>query len=64
MLCLSRKLKQAVTITIPDGRRIRIIVAEIDRGKIQLGFECDRDIKILRDELLPDEMKTAAPDAA
>lgn len=64
MLCLSRKLKQAVTITIPDGRRIRIIVAEIDRGKIQLGFECDRDIRILRDELLPDEMKAAAPEAA
>ena len=32
---------------------VEIIVTEIDRGKVRLGFIADRSVVILREELLP-----------
>lgn len=51
MLVLSRKLKEVTIITTPSGEEIRVVVVDIDRGKIRLGFEADRKIKINRLEL-------------
>jgi len=51
MLVLSRKKNESVIITLPDGREIVVVVVEIDRGKIRLGFQADADVKIDRREL-------------
>jgi len=50
MLVLSRKKNESVIITLPDGREIVVVVVEIDRGKIRLGFQADADVKIDRRE--------------
>lgn len=47
MLVLTRKLSEAVLI----GDRIRVVVLDIDRGKIRLGIEAPKDTVILRQEL-------------
>lgn len=49
MLVLSRKLGEKIFI----GENICITVVDIDRGKIRLGIEAPRDVKIFREELLP-----------
>lgn len=56
MLVLSRKLREGVVIVTPDGTRIRVSVADIDRNKIRLGFEAPKDVMILRDELVGNEI--------
>jgi carbon storage regulator len=48
MLVLSRKLGEKIYI----GDNICITVVDIDRGKIRLGIEAPRDVKIFREELL------------
>jgi carbon storage regulator len=55
MLVLSRKLGEKIFI----GESICITVADIDRGKIRLGFECPKDVQILREELLTREQYDA-----
>lgn len=55
MLVLSRKISEQVYIDVPPStqtRRIVVTTVDIDRGKIRLGFEADRDIKVMRPELL------------
>jgi carbon storage regulator len=49
MLVLSRKLGEKIYI----GDNVCITVVDIDRGKIRLGIEAPRDVKIFREELLP-----------
>lgn len=49
MLVISRKLGEAVYI----GENIKIVVVDIDRGKIRLGLEVPRDIPIYRQEVTP-----------
>lgn len=53
ILVLSRKLGEAVLIGEPGPNQIRVVVVDIDRGKIRLGFEAARNIPIMRQELLP-----------
>lgn len=48
MLVLSRKLGEKIYI----GDNICITVVGIDRGKIRLGIEAPRDVRVLRQELL------------
>lgn len=52
MLGLSRKAGEGVTLTLEDGRTIRVVVLAFDRNRVQIGFEADASIKITRDELL------------
>ena len=47
MLVLSRKLGEKIFI----GDNICITVVDIDRGKIRLGIEAPRDVKVVRGEL-------------
>ena len=58
MLVLTRKLGQKTVIITPSGDRIEVVVVDIDRGKIRLGFTAGRSVQIFREELLPPTMRT------
>jgi carbon storage regulator CsrA len=47
MLVLSRKMGEAVVI----GDRIKVNIKKISGGKVQIGVEAPRDVRILRGEL-------------
>lgn len=47
MLILSRKLGQKVLI----GNSIWVTIIAIDRDKVRIGIDCDKDIPIWREEL-------------
>jgi len=53
VLILTRKIQEGVTALLPDGRRIRVVLVDMDRGKVRLGFDGPPDVKFFRDELLP-----------
>ena len=55
MLVLTRHLGQQVKI---DGPCI-ITLVDIDRGQVRLGFEADRDVSILRTELMKSKDQAA-----
>lgn len=50
MLVLTRKVGSRVLIHTPEGRELAIMLLEIDRNQIRLGFEGDRAIVVLREE--------------
>lgn len=56
MLVLSRKLNEVICI----GPDIRIVVVDIDRGKVRLGIEAPKEVLVLREELkeTPKETKS------
>ncbi len=60
MLVLSRKLGEKIQI----GPDITLTVVDIDRGKIRLGIEAPKDVKIFRNELIPEQPKTTEEKAA
>lgn len=47
MLVLSRKLDEAIRV----GDDVRITVVEIRAGRVRLGIEAPRHIRVRRDEL-------------
>lgn len=51
MLVISRKKGESAIIGITPGVEIKIVVVEIERGKIRLGFEMPRSFPLLRQEL-------------
>ena len=53
MLVLSLNPMEAVRLTLPDGSSIRVILVRNFRDTVQarIGFEADRSIKIVREEL-------------
>ena len=53
MLVLTRKTKAAVIIVTPTGEKIRVVVTSINSGVVRLGFEADKDVLILREEICP-----------
>jgi carbon storage regulator CsrA len=50
MLVLTRKLHQRVLL---DGGRIVVEVVRLESGQVGLGFIADKEISIMREELLP-----------
>lgn len=56
MLVLARKLSEAIRV----GDEVRITIVEIRAGRVRLGIEAPRHIRIRRDELIlaPDHMLT------
>lgn len=56
MLVLSRRAHaaehSALTITTPSGDVIRVVVIDVDRGKVRLGIDAPRSCRVMRDELL------------
>jgi len=51
MLVLSRKRNEGILIKGKDGD-IRIVLIEIDKGKIRLGIDAPGGYTIIREELL------------
>lgn len=55
MLVLSRKRLERISLVVPPSdrsRTIELIVVEIDRDRVKVGFAADRDVQILREELI------------
>ena len=57
MLILTRRIDEALLI----GQDIEIVPLEIDGNQVRLGISAPKDMKILREELLPER---APQDAA
>ena len=58
MLVLSRRLNERIEIETPEGRKITVVVVDLDRrGKVRIGIQADRDVAIFRQELLPIQEK-------
>lgn len=51
MLVLSRKVNESIDITVA-GKLVRLTICSFDRGKLRIGFTADRDVEILRTELV------------
>jgi carbon storage regulator len=51
MLILTRKRNEGIIIKGKDGD-IRIVVIEMDKGKIRLGIEAPKGCGVIREELL------------
>lgn len=47
MLCISRKVREGFTI----GDNIRVVIIDCGGGKVRIGIDAPRDVRILRDEL-------------
>ena len=55
MLALYRKPHEEIHCLLPDGQRIRIVVVETSSAGCKLAFEAQREIRILRSELLEEK---------
>ena len=57
MLILTRKASQGISVDGP----CEIVILEVNRGRVKLGFVADRDVKILRTELDIDPVPGVQP---
>ena len=57
MLVLSRKAGESIQI----GENVRITVVDLGRGKVRLGVEAPRGVRVLRNELLAVDAAEAGP---
>jgi len=59
MLVLSRKIMESVHFYIPDGvggkREVKVQVVRIGDKIVRLGIEAEKDVTILREELVNKE---------
>ena len=53
MLVLSRRSQESVVVVGSDGIEpmLKVTVLEIDRGRVRLGFEVDREVPVHRWEV-------------
>jgi carbon storage regulator CsrA len=51
MLVLSRKRNQKIVLEI-EGRKVELTVVRIEANGVRIGIEADKDITILRSELV------------
>jgi carbon storage regulator CsrA len=51
MLALSRLIGETITITLPDGQRIKVMLIACRTGKAKIGIDAPRDCQIWRGEL-------------
>ena len=52
MLVLSRRVNEAIELK-HNGTVIRIVVVRISHDKVRLGIEADKNVSVMRTELLP-----------
>lgn len=52
MLILTRKPSQSITLVLPSGETITIVIADSSKHRSSIGIEAPNDVKILRTELL------------
>lgn len=57
MLVLARKQGEAVVMTLRNGQEIRIVIHSIRNDVVRLAVEADRDVHVLREELIEREPK-------
>lgn len=67
MLVLSRRRGQRIFVDVPDAggvyQRVELVVLGMDGVQVRLGLRADRNVRILRGELLKykDDSRTQAP---
>lgn len=54
-LVITRTIDESVIITTPSGEEIVVIIAKIDGKQIRLAFDTERDVEIVREELVVTE---------
>lgn len=51
MLVVTRKKSEAVIVTMPDGRLIRVLVVDVRENKTRIGIDAPADVAIDREEI-------------
>jgi carbon storage regulator CsrA len=60
MLVLGRNVNKSITVTCPTGEKIKFtILANRPGSQVKIGIDAPEYIKILRDELIPNDVPTA-----
>ena len=54
MLSLTRKESESVIFILDDGREVKVVISSIDSNRVQLNLSADKEIKIIRSELVND----------
>ena len=54
MLTLTRRYRETVHLSCPDGTMITVHVKELDGRSVRLGIEAPQSVRIRRGELPPD----------
>lgn len=52
MLVLSRKRGEKLIVTLPDGRKIEIVVGKVAGQRVTLAIDAPRDVPVKRSELV------------
>ncbi len=52
MLVLSRKRDEKILLQVNENDRIELTVVRIDNNKVRLGIDADKNVTILRSELI------------
>ena len=60
MLVLTRRRDEAIVIHNRFGKEIRLTVIDVRGGKVRLGIEAPRDVRIARKELRESQLGVAA----
>ena len=58
MLTLTRRVNESIVIRTPEGREIRLVVLDRNKGKVRIGVVADDDVTIWRDEIDPQRNNT------
>jgi len=58
MLVLGRKVDESIIIQTSVGE-IKVMIVDIRRDSVQIGFECDSSIIVDREEIYLDKKKDA-----
>lgn len=51
MLVLSRKIREAIVVTCPDGTRLGITVVRFGKNSVGIGIDAPKEYIINRDEM-------------
>lgn len=57
MLVLNRSVDESITLTLPDGRTILVMICDLGRDNVQVGINAPLDVQILRTELFDRHQK-------
>lgn len=52
MLVLTRKPSQSITLVLPSGETITVVVVDSSKHRLSIGIEAPKDVRIVRTELL------------
>jgi sRNA-binding carbon storage regulator CsrA len=51
LLCLACRVDREIVVTMPDGRRGKVVVLSAEGSQARLGFDFPRDVEINRDRV-------------